>query len=97
MKLYLKINSVSEGKIEILTYIKPADVYVLARRHIFMRIDLTPFTHEVAADKFTIYAKGLGELTLDQDEDLENTIKVLEVNGVAVTDNSDLYDKLKVL
>jgi hypothetical protein len=97
MKLFLKINSVEGGKIEILTYIKPADDYVLVRKHIFMRIDLTPFTYEVSKDFFVIYAKGLGEFTLDQNEDAENTIKVLEVDSVEVTDNSDLYDKLKVL
>jgi len=103
MKLYLDINSVEGGKIEILTYIKPADTYILARKHVFMRIDLTPFTYEIInskgelEDNLTIYAKGLGEFTLDQNGDEDNTIKVLKVDGVDVTDNADLYNKLKVL
>jgi hypothetical protein len=99
MQRYLDVDSLEGGKIELTVKIYNGSNYITVRKYIFMRIDLTPFSNEIytATPHLTVYAKGLGEFALDQSMTIPNTLKVLTVNGVEVTDNTDLYGKLRLL
>ena len=97
MQRYLNVSSLGTDRIEFIVKVLSGETYITVRKYVFMRIDLTPFIHEVLLNHLTVYAKGLGEVYLDQTMTILNSIKVLTVNDVEVTDNVDLYEKLRLL
>lgn len=99
MQLYLKIDSVETGKIRVSVQIETdvEGVYATIRKHLFMRIDLTPFVYDIQNNCLTVYAKGVGEISIDQTATQNDSYIILKVNGIDVGNNDDVYNKLEAL
>ena len=98
MQLYLDIDSVETGKIRVTVKVLIApDTYFIARKHLFMRPDLTPFNFDIQKNYLTVYAKGVGDITIDQTSIQNDSYIIHKVNGVLAGDNADVYTKLEIL
>lgn len=97
MQLYLDIDPLEGGKIRVNVKVDVDGVKVTIRKHIFMRIDLTPFVYNIQKNFLTVYAKGVGEISIDQTATENDSYIILKINGVDITDNNDVYNKLEEL
>jgi hypothetical protein len=97
-QLYLDIDSVEVGKIRVsVKALIAPDTYFTARKHLFMRIDLTPFNFDIQKGYLTVYAKGVGDITIDQTGTQNDCYIIHKVNGILAGDNADVYTKLEAL
>jgi len=100
MKVFFNINAINDSKVEVVNLIYNGSDYVEVRKNIIVRSHMTPFIYDIQTSKLKVYIDNLGEFTLSQDPSFDNDFvihKVVKVNDVIVTDNNDLYEKLKVL
>jgi hypothetical protein len=97
MQLYLEIDPLDGGKIRVNVKVDVDSIKVTIRKHIFMRVDLTPFVYDIQKNFLTVYAKGVGEISIDQTSTQNDSYIILKVNGVDATDNNDVYNKLEQL
>lgn len=94
MKRYADINNLAGGKVEVVVYTKPAEDYVVIRKHLLMREEFSILTYDPIEDKLITYINSLGEFTLDQDETNLAAITLLKVDNVVITDNASAYAEM---
>jgi hypothetical protein len=97
MQIFVDINKLIND-LEIISYISDGGGgYTVIGKTLIRQTEFKPFVFNTINDVIEVYVDGFGNIVIDQNLIANNAVKVLNVDSVAVTDNDDLYNKIRAL